>query len=223
MDALDFSVCPPTHSRLKPVPLKARGVPVSHIQRTRCASQNRATHGPCLRHTIQRTPHNLWDRLQPGRGQHRRPGFLSVPTDAFPAKAGPTKSPRCASQPHTTHGRASQNHACMGRVSETRSRGRRATCGTGFSREDASMSTLNFAAYHPTHSRLKPVPLKARGVPVSHIQRTRCASQNHAMHGSVSERPDPEDAVQPVGPASAGKRPAWTPWISQCAHRRIPG
>jgi hypothetical protein len=48
--------------------------------------------------------------------------------------------------------------------------------GTGVSREEASGSTLKFAVCLSMPSRLKPVPLKAYGVP--------------------------------VGPASAGKRPA---------------
>jgi len=32
-----------------------------------------------------------WDRLQPGRGQRVHPRFCGVTSDAFPAKAGPTK------------------------------------------------------------------------------------------------------------------------------------
>jgi len=35
--------------------------------------------------------------------------------------------------------------------------------GTGFSREEADMDTLDFAVLHPTLSRLKPVPLTACG------------------------------------------------------------
>ena len=86
--------------------------------------------------------------------------------------------------------------------SGTQSRALRITCGTGFSREEASMNTLNIAVYRPTRSRLKPVLLKARDMPVG---------------------PCPEDAAQRVGPALAGKRPAWTPSNSQCAHRRLHG
>jgi hypothetical protein len=67
-----------------------------------------------------------WDRLRPGRGQHGHPRFRSVPTDAFPAKAGPTKNTQFSS-------------------------------GTGSSREEASMDTLDFAVGRKTLSRLKPV------------------------------------------------------------------
>jgi hypothetical protein len=68
--------------------------------------------------------------------------------------------------------------------------GRSAFCGTGFSREEASLHTLNCAARHPTPYRVKPVQLGE-----AHL----------------------------VGPASAGKRPVFTPSIARRAIRRFPG
>jgi hypothetical protein len=66
--AINFAVCLPTPSRLKPV-----------LQ----LEQNQS-------HRMHAMPE--WDRLQPGRGQFGRHQFCSVPPDAFPAKAGPTTS-----------------------------------------------------------------------------------------------------------------------------------
>ena len=38
-----------------------------------------------------------WDRLQPGRGQHKHRDLRGVTSDAFPAKAGLTKCTRSVS------------------------------------------------------------------------------------------------------------------------------
>jgi len=49
--------------------------------------------------------------------------------------------------------------------------------GTGFSREEAGVFTINFAACPLTHSRLKPVPLNARGV---------LSDRSHAPRGNAA-------------------------------------
>ena len=84
------------------------------------------------------------------------PRFCGVTIDAFPAKAGPT----------------GYAHA----VSRT---GWTANCRTGFSREEASLCTLDFAPWLLTPSRLKPVPLGRRMLlvgPASAGKRPACAS-----------------------------------------------
>jgi hypothetical protein len=53
----------------------------------------------------------------------------------------------------------------------------RSVSGTGFSREEASVNTLNVAVWHPTLSRLKPVPQKACGP-------SQCM-QSHWLHAVI--------------------------------------
>jgi hypothetical protein len=182
------------------------------------------------------------------------------------------------SQPDRTHART---HAFPWSTPADSTGFTRSTSGTGFSREEARMCTLDFAAIHLTPSRLKPVP---QGSAASRTERTRFHgkphSQSHWMHaiqewdrlqpgrgphvhpGFCSDTPDafpakagptmdfagrstecsagpsvssaasqpdrthafpwsaprpiPLDARDPpVGPASAGKRPACAPWILQ--------
>ena len=56
--------------------------------------------------------------------------------------------------------------------------------GTGFSREEAGVVTFNFAVWHPTLSRLKPVPQKACGP-------SQCM-QSHWLHAVIQR-----DRLQP--------------------------
>ena len=145
--ALNFAACPPTPSRLKPVPLIARGP----TKCKRCVSGTGFSREKASGSTLNfaacpPTPSRVKPVLRnargvsvglalAGRGQWQHPQFRSGPTDAFPAEAGPTGCTRCL-------------------------------CGTGFSREEASGSTLNFAVCLPTPSRLKPVLRNALDVSV---------------------------------------------------------
>ncbi len=70
----------------------------------------------------------------------------------------------------------------------------RSVSGTGFSREEASTNTPNFAAWHPTPSRLKPVPQYPRG------QSVGPASAGRGQHENPRFRCVASDAF----PAKAG-------------------
>jgi hypothetical protein len=78
VNILNVAVWQPTLSRLKPVAQKA-------------CSPSQCMQSHWLHAVIQ------WDRLQPGRGRFDQPQFRGVTADAFPAKAGPTKSMRSQS------------------------------------------------------------------------------------------------------------------------------
>ena len=80
VNTLNVAVWQPTLSRLKPVAQKA-------------CSPSQCMQSHWLHAVIQ------WDRLQPGRGRFDQPQFRGVTADAFPAKAGPTKSMRSQSMP----------------------------------------------------------------------------------------------------------------------------
>jgi hypothetical protein len=94
--------------------------------------------------------------------------------------------------------------------------------GTGFSREEAGMNTMDFCGVTSDAFPAKAGPtngMRRAACDVFQWDRLQPGKGRRGHHGFGVWHPTPSR----VGPASAGKGPEWAPRILGCGIRRLPG